>query len=386
MALTLSPSAAERWYNCPGSTFVCAALPKLPSTAAANEGTLAHEFAAYALAQTLTEATGVRPLGEFPKHPEEALATDEMLNAAQVYADSIVSKLSEAFTSFDPESFSYELEGWVEYAGADLLIRGRYDFAAYSKTDQALVIVDFKYGGAAVLAAHNKQLLTYAWALCSAILSKTGHSAKRVSLGIVQPRSEITDFADYGALWYEPTPEELAAEFIQLGAHMTTASMADRTTPRATGEHCKYCPARSVCRAAIGQRLLLAAIAAGEAEMTEDATNEQIGVWLDALKEIENARDDLSRIAKARMANGDSIPGWRLQSRRMRSWSEDVQSEGEPAQQATWLSRNLGGAAEDFLSVSLRSPAQMAKTVPKDALNRYTEETVSTALVKVKTR
>lgn len=386
MPIALSPSAAERWINCPGSAFVCSMLPRLPSTAAAEEGTLAHEFAAYTAAQTLLDATGVPPRGEFPPRPEEALVTDEMLNAAQVYADSIVLKLSEVFTALDPASFSYAIEGRVEYADADLLIRGRYDFAAYSKTDQALVVIDFKYGGTAVPAAHNKQLLTYAWALCSAIVNKTGHPVKRVSLGLVQPRSEITDFADYGALWYEPTPGELAAEFIQLAASMHTASLADQTTLRAPGEHCRYCPARSVCRAAIGQKLLLAAIAAGEAEMAEDATNEQIGVWLDALKEIENARDDLSRIAKARIGNGDTIPGWRLQPRRAKAWAEDVRTAGTPGQQAAWLSQNLGGAAEDFLSVSLRSPAQMAKTIPADELSKYVEETLSSALVKVKAR
>lgn len=386
MPIALSPSAAERWINCPGSAYVCSMLPRLPITAAADEGTLAHECAAYTAAQTLLAATGVPPRGEFPTRPEEALVTEEMLNAAQVYADSIVLRLSEAFTALDKTSFSYGIEGWIEYAEEDILIRGRYDFAAYSETDQALVIVDFKYGVAAVPAARNKQLLTYAWALCSAIASRTGHQVTRVILGIVQPRSEITDFCDYGALWYEPTLEALEAEFANLTASMRAAALADGTTLRAPGEYCRYCPARSVCRAAIGQKLLLAAIAAGESKMAEDATNEQIGVWLDALKEVENARDDLSRIAKARIGNGDTIPGWRLQTRRVKAWAEDVQNAGTAWQQGEWLSENLGGTVEDFVTVSLRSPSQMAKTIPKDELSKYVEETVSNALVKVKTR
>ena len=386
MPITLSPSAAERWYNCPGSAFVCSKLPRLPSTAAADEGTLAHACAAYAVAQALIDATGVMPSGVMPARPEEALVTEEMLNAAQVYADAIVLKLSEAFTTLDQTSFSYGIEGWVEYADADMLIRGRYDFAAYSETDQALVIVDFKYGGAgaAVPAAHNRQLLTYAHMCCTKQIYITGRPFRRVSLGIVQPRSEITDFADYGALWYEPTPEALDEEFADLTAAMRAAALADETTLRTPGEHCRYCPARSVCRAAIGQKLLLAAIAAGEAEMAEDATAEQIGVWLDALKDIENARDDLARIAKARIGNGDTIPGWRLQPRRVKVWAEDVQAAGTPGQQAAWLSQNLGGAAEDFLAVSLRSPAQMAKVIPRDELSKYVEETVSSALIKAR--
>lgn len=384
MPITLSPSAAERWYNCPGSAFVCSKLPRLPSTAAADEGTLAHEFAAYAVAQALIDATGVMPSEVMPARPEEALATEDMLNAAQIYADSIVLQLNETFTAFHPTTFSYGIEEWID---SDVLpIRGRCDFAAYSQTDQALVIVDFKYGGAAVPAAHNKQLLTYAHMCCTKQIDITGRPCKRVILGIVQPRSEITDFADYGALWYEPTPEALEGEFANLTAAMRAAAFADETTLRAPGEHCRYCPARSVCRAAIGQKLLLAAIAAGESQMAEDATNEQIGVWLDALKEIENARDDLSRIAKARIGNGDTIPGWRLQPRRVKAWAEDVQNAGTAWQQGEWLSENLGGTVEDYVAVSLRSPAQMAKTIPKDELSKYVEETVSNALVKLRTR
>lgn len=384
MPITLSPSAAERWYNCPGSAFVCSKLPQLPSTAAADEGTLAHEFAAYAVAQALIDATGVMPSGLLPGRPEEALATEDMLNAAQIYADAIVLKLNETFTTFHPMAFGYGIEEWID---SDVLpIRGRCDFAAYSETDQALVIVDFKYGGMAVPAAHNKQLLTYAHTCCTRQTAITGRPLKRVILGIVQPRSEITDFADYGALWYEPTPEALEEEFADLTAAIRAAAFADETTLRAPGEYCRYCPARSVCRAAIGQKLLLAAIAAGESQMAEDATNEQIGVWLDALREIENARDDLSRIAKARIRNGDTIPGWRLQPRRVKAWAEDVQNAGTAWQPGEWLSENPGGTVEDFLTVSLRSPSQMAKTIPKDELSKYVEETVSNALVKAKTR
>ena len=41
----LSPSAASRWINCPGSVALCATLPKPPSTFYADEGTSAHALA-----------------------------------------------------------------------------------------------------------------------------------------------------------------------------------------------------------------------------------------------------------------------------------------------------------------------------------------------------
>ena len=41
----LSPSAASRWLNCPGSVALCATLPTPPSTYYADEGTAAHALA-----------------------------------------------------------------------------------------------------------------------------------------------------------------------------------------------------------------------------------------------------------------------------------------------------------------------------------------------------
>ena len=56
MSKPLSPSAAARWIACPGSHYVAQQLPTLPSSPAAEEGTMAHAFAAWALYQSLALA------------------------------------------------------------------------------------------------------------------------------------------------------------------------------------------------------------------------------------------------------------------------------------------------------------------------------------------
>lgn len=370
---SLSPSAAARWIACPGSENIIRQLPRLPSTPAAEEGTLAHEFAAWTLAGTLQEALGIKPLNGMPVESEQALATEEMLSGAQTYADSVFTKVCEVFGTDIPQVL---IEGGCGYSERLIKIGGRLDFAAISS--DAVVVVDYKFGGGFVPVHKNPQLLTYA--LC--MLQRFDVKPKKVIIGIVQPRSEGTDFATHGAIWAEYDADGFASMAEDIKAAAREACNANDRSPRATGDHCKYCPARSVCRAAIGEKLLLAGIAAGEAQMSEDATNEQIGRWLAALKEIDYARDDLVRIAKARMEKGEVVPGWRLQRRKSLRWPEAV-TNGTVDEAAGWLAENLGAKTEDFIARSVKSPSQMAKVLPKETIAKVTEEITMTALVNV---
>lgn len=379
---SLSPSAAARWCACPGSEHIIRQLPRLPSTPAAEEGTLAHTFAAWALACTLRDLTGMEPTNGMPDEPEHALATDEILNASQIYADSVFTKLCELFGGFNASCSSYDLEYDCELSTDRVCLHGRLDFCAYYR-GKAIVVADFKYGGTPVPVKDNPQLLSYAACLADSCVRKEGSLPPKIVIGIIQPRSEIADFGDCGgAMWYEYDNKAFTEKARELKEHAEKACHADDKTERAPGAHCKYCAARSVCRAAIGERLLLAGIAAGEAQMHEDATNEQIGAWLAALKEIENVKDDLVRIAKVRIEKGESVPGWRTQTRKGRVWDKEIRDADSVESQARILAERLGATPEEFISQSLKSPAQMAKTLPKEAIATVTEEVFSSALVK----
>jgi len=50
-----SPSASDRWLNCPASHLRSAALPPAPSSTYADRGTLLHEYAAIAVLGTMRE-------------------------------------------------------------------------------------------------------------------------------------------------------------------------------------------------------------------------------------------------------------------------------------------------------------------------------------------
>ena len=374
---TLSPSAASRWMNCPGSQHICAQLPPLKTTDAAQEGTLAHTAAAWAIYRTLSDCLGAEPEGDVPPEPEAALLTEEMMSGAQTYADSVLCKLGEL--GIDDGALYYGIEHKVSFESQGVSIRGRLDFFAYNAG--TLVIVDYKYGGTPVPVKDNPQLLTYAACMISQIYGKLGGRVEKLVIGIVQPRSEITDFGEHGGMWYDYPAAEYGRPAI--GGILDSARVAcnaDDKTSRAPGEHCRYCPARSVCRAAVGERLLLACIAAGEAEMHSDATDEQIGAWLTALKKVDEMREDLARIAKARMSAGNDIPGWRLQTRRTRQWREEYRG----IEHAAELAAALGLPEGDVVLKSLITPAAASKAVPKDTVANCTEEVVQTALAEVR--
>lgn len=375
----LSPSAAARWIACPGSEYIIPQLPRLPSSDAAQEGTLAHEFAARAVAVALLDATDCHPMRGMPPEPEEALATADMTDGAQIYADAVCAMCGKAFGN---SAFNWGVELPVDLDdGAGCRLYGRLDFSAWSV--KKIVVADYKFGGEFVPAVDNPQLICYAMCVADVNIRAFGQSPDSVTVGIIQPRTEISDFSN-GVTWHTYAWDEFYAKAKEIREAARIATSADATTLRKVGPHCRWCAARSVCRAAIGERLLLAAIAAGEAEMHRDATDEQVGAWLDALRGMDTVRDDLARIAKARIASGAKIPGWRLQSRKGRQWAAEIRDAGSVHEQAAALALAIGGEPADYISETLRTPAVVAKTAPKDALAGVTEETISTALVSAK--
>lgn len=360
MSKPLSPSAAARWIACPGSHYVAQQLPPLPSSPAAEEGTLAHTFAAWALYQALMltypDAELVSPA---PPEPEEALATEEMLSGAQTYADAVLAELA-GHGGLEAYGIECEVTG---YQGK---VKGRADFMAWTK-DHTGYVADYKFGGEPVPAQDNPQLTVYG--RCAAGM----RVCYDVRVGIIQPRASTADLLPVAAAWADADilSEDLAASVVR-------AYEADAETLRTPGEHCRWCPARSVCMAAIAEPLLLACTAAGQAEMSKDATDEQIGAWLTAIKRVDKVADDLARIAKARISSGSEIPGWRISWRKKLDWDTDAK---DPRTAACEIANRLGIDHEDLLKISVKSPAEMKKTLPADAIASVTRETASSALI-----
>lgn len=373
MGTHLSPSAAERWTQCPGSHYIEQRLPPLDSSAAAQEGTIAHAFAARAIEAALRACYPECEMLTKPQpEPEAAIATEEMLDGAQDYAAAIVAQLA-YHGGAAKAGIEIELSGLSKEIGApenSKAVKGRADFMAICQDGEVLV-ADYKFGEQFVSAEKNKQLALYA------VLAADTYSpqSEQCTIGVIQPRATTSDFCSFGATWDSGTLKETKENAI---VAVRRAYWADDTTERCPGDHCKWCPARSVCTAAIAEPLLLALTAAGQAELTKDATNEQIGAWLTALKRVEKAAADLSKIAKMRIDSGADIPGWRLSFRKTLQWP---QKDAPILQQAEEIAEALGIPAGELIKESLKTPAEMKKTVPAEVLKKVCEEKSSAALI-----
>lgn len=209
----LSPSAAERWTACTPSARLGERHPDTPSAASA-EGTKAHE-----LCQMVLEGDEYDP----------AYYDEEMLECAEAYRYYIQDELG--LTSLHVEE-RVEIPGVPECFGT---------VDCYAVKGSTLYVIDYKYGmGVAVPAIHNKQLALYAYGI---LKTEDAKDAQEVRMTIFQPRTdELKEWhisADELTKWVEHNI-------------LPMAKAAYEGTGRETlGDHCRFCKAKTDCRAQI---------------------------------------------------------------------------------------------------------------------------------------
>lgn len=222
----LSPSSAHKWLVCTPSARMEEAFPD-KSSAYAEEGALAHEYAEKVLRGIAQDNIPVKLLGRM-----ESEMRDAVIDYVQKCLD-ISKHLGEVRTEDEKGTVSTAVEGTISIPCVPEGF-GTVDFAAHN--DETLAIVDFKYGkGSKVYAKGNPQLLLYASG-CLAGLP----GIKNVKLVIVQPRLNHVDEVEY------PRAEIKKTEaMIKLIAEKAFRGEGDFVS----GEHCKFCSAKAVCTA-----------------------------------------------------------------------------------------------------------------------------------------
>ena len=183
----LSPSAAERWINCPGSIRLAEQCPPAPSSEYADEGTAAHRLA------ELKVECGLVPIGD-PKLTqdfEQARASQyycgEMEEATEFYADRVQEIYAKALQG-DPAAElmveqHFSLEDWIPggFGTSDAVVIG----------GDVIEVIDLKYGkGVKVDAVGNPQLRLYG--LGAAMLFGDIYDLNTVRMTIIQPRLDHT--------------------------------------------------------------------------------------------------------------------------------------------------------------------------------------------------
>ena len=308
----LAPSGAYRWLMCPASVPFSLQFPDGETSVYAEEGTLAHAAAECILRNDKAGLDSVKRkilAGNFdPEIPEKVRKYTDYVTALRdsVHGELFVEQRL-ALTAITGE------EGAKGTSDAVILANG------------ALYVIDLKYGqGDKIDAPENPQLLIYAAAAYQAF---SFADIERVTVAIVQPR------LDHVSEWTLELSDLLArADDVRKKAAAVLAMKDD--DPEVWEYHpglktCKYCKARSVCRALAEACLTVAGVEILEKSRTPRLVAAEIGKILEALPMIEKWADTMRETAVSELAAGRDVPGWKLVAGRKgsREWADEKAAE-----------------------------------------------------------
>lgn len=303
----LAPSAAARWINCPGSVALSESLPEPPGSEYASEGTHAHMVAEFKL-QRATAGLSTRQFNKAMKNAQDSPYWSKVMDdATDFYVDHVLEALTAA--------------GWPN---ADLCIEQRVDFSRWVPegfgtsdsiivTDGLMEVIDFKYGqGVRVQAKNNPQLRLYALGAYS--LFSSLYDMDRIRMTIIQPRLDHVDTDEISAkellIW--------AAEEVAPRARMAV----EGTDYTASGDWCRWCPAKAVCRTRAEKNLELAKM---DFKAPPLLTNEEIGAVLAQAEHLQKWAADVQDYALQQAKAGEHFTGWKLvEGRAVRKYADDL--------------------------------------------------------------
>lgn len=233
----LSPSSAKRWIHCTPSALLAEAAGSKPSVYA-EEGTLAHEIAEYALTRYL-EGTYDPIIDETltvkDEHFRNPLFSIDMANYIRDYCEYVIGEGYEmAKTDGFCETFLERKVDITDYAPGSF---GSVDVTLES--GRTIHIIDLKYGtGVKVTADHNEQMMLYA---LGALKSAASKDITNIRMTIAQVRLDHYDT-------FEMSKGELldwAEKVLKPAAKAAIRGEGKQVI----GSWCGFCPVKAQCRA-----------------------------------------------------------------------------------------------------------------------------------------
>lgn len=303
----LSASGASRWMACTPSARLEQQFENKTSEYAA-EGTLAHELGELKLKKVLEGLSSRSFNSKLKKIQENKLYTADMPDYVDVYVDTCLERYSEARAKTPDALFKIEqrldFSKWVPEGF------GTGDFVIIA--DGTMEVCDLKYGkGVPVSADNNKQMMLYALGA----ISEFGflYDIEKVRMTIIQPRLDnISTF--------EVTVEELlkwAEEFVRPRAELAIKGEGEFFS----GDHCRFCRAKAVCRARADKNLELA-----KYDFQEPPTmdNNDIAYVLSKVDELVSWASDVKEYALEEALKGEEFDGFKVvEGRSNRRWSSE---------------------------------------------------------------
>lgn len=233
----LSPSSAKRWIHCTPSALLAEAAGSKTSVYA-EEGTLAHEIAEYALTKymegeydpIIDEALPIKD-----EHLKNPLFSIDMANYIRDYCDYVIGEGYEmARADGACQMFLERKVDITDYAPDSF---GSVDVTLESY--RTIHIIDLKYGaGVKVFADHNEQMMLYA---LGALKEAASQNITNIRMTITQVRLDHYDTFEMskGELldWAEKVLKPAAKAAIQ------------GKGKQVIGSWCGFCPVKAQCRA-----------------------------------------------------------------------------------------------------------------------------------------
>jgi hypothetical protein len=303
----LSASGAHKWLHCPPSARLEETLPETTSEYA-EEGRLAHAIGELKLRKHFT------PMG-----PKKFNAELKVLQA-NTYYDAEMDEHTTAYLEFVqgvahsfPAPPHVALERKLDYSHVVPEGYGTGDCLVIGSG--VLHIIDLKYGkGVPVSAEENPQMMLYALGALAQYAML--YPIDEVRMSIVQPR--LGD----PSTWALSVTALLAwAARIRPIAQQAFDGKGDYCP----GEWCRFCRAKSACRARnelySGVVTALEAFAGGRPPLI---TNDELGDILRRAAPIAAWVADLQEYALSAILNGETVPGWKAVEGRSNRQFTDV--------------------------------------------------------------
>jgi hypothetical protein len=339
----LGASSSHRWMECPGSVRLSADAPNT-SSAFAMEGNAAHDLAEMCLKEQLSAFDYIG--ASIKIEDSEFIVNEEMIEAVDTYLEAIEKDREPGDELYVEHRFDLS----KIYPG----MFGTADCVLLQPKSRTLRVYDFKYGaGIAVEVERNPQAMYYG---VGAALAFKGF--ENIELVIVQPRAIHKE----GPVRRWKTDVMELMDFIgelQIAAQKTE----DPSAILKAGEHCKFCPAKGFC-----PELRKTAEKNAMVEFTPAGTNtppapnfltpEQVNQILRDADVVENWIAAVREYAHSTLANGGSIPTWKLVAKRANKvWSDELD--------AAMLLSDLGVPEDRIYKKKIISPSAAEKLLPK---------------------
>ena len=329
-------SSAARVIACPGSVALNRGLPPEVESEYAAKGTALHEAASHCLmhSQLPSAVKGQTFYG----HEMTAELIHEKLTPA-IMAIIKVAEQAGAEMDIDCDAevvFCPGEHDRVEHATADWLY-GEADVLMRVPGSPTVYIADFKFGDGVPVSAREpsgkSQLMFYAG--CG-LYTKGDPRVEKFFKGvtkfvgvIIQPG--MSDDEDYTTV--EFGVEELE-QFLDTADAAAQTALTDPNAPRKTGDHCRWCKAKTVCPEQMAGLSDVTALAAPDVNPIAKWEQQQLtpvksmSQWLEAATIAEDMIKALRDEAVRLLEMGETIEGWQLKpTRATRKWNSQEAAE-----------------------------------------------------------